>query len=149
MGAKMTEESLPDRVILTTQFGQYDVAAFDGTNHSGLQPLCDKVLVLCDRAAPETEGGILLPDTSRESTTMAAITGVLIAAGPQAFAYDSHRLVHWEGARPQPGDRVFFQKYAGFEYFGRDGQMYRIMEDRQIAAIETPADDGGQMTAAY
>jgi chaperonin GroES len=148
--SEFSDGGLPDRVVLTTQYGMYELAAFDGVNRSGLQPLCDKVLVLCDEATTETEGGIIITDQSQEKTTLAAITGVLIACGPQAFAYDSHRLVHWEGDRPKPGNRVYFQRYAGFEYWGRDGRMYRIMEDRQIAAIEIPvSEDSSQTIQAY
>lgn len=131
-----SDGGLPDRVILTTQYGQYEQAAFDGVNRSGLMPLCDKVLVRCDPPAEVTKGGIIRTDDGLDKTGLAAITGVLVAVGPQAFAYDSHRLVHWEGERPKPGDRVWFQKYAGFEYTGRDGLLYRVMEDRSIAGIE-------------
>ena len=130
-------DGLRDR-LLTTQHGQYEWASFDGVNRSGLMPLCDKVLVLCDGAAPKTSGGIILPDDAKEKTSLSATTGVIIACGPQAFAYDSHRMVHWEGPRPEPGQRIYYQTYAGFEYFGQDGRLYRIMEDRSIAAIEIP-----------
>jgi co-chaperonin GroES (HSP10) len=61
-----------------------------------------------------------------------------VAVGEQAFAYDTRRLVYWEGERPKAGSRVWFQKYAGFEYTGHDGLMYRVMEDRQIAAMDIP-----------
>ena len=133
--ASSANDDLASR-LLTTQFGQYLTARFDGVNRSGWQPLCDKVLVMCDEAAELSSGGIEFTDTTKEQTGFAAITGVLIAAGPQAFAYDSHRLVLWEGERPKAGHRVTFRKYAGQEYVGRDGLKYRIMEDRQIDAIE-------------
>lgn len=135
--ASGANDDLRDRMVLT-QHGQYQWAKWDGVNRSGLMPLCDKVLVLCDQVSPTTSGGIILPDEVKEKTGLAAMTGVVVAAGPQAFAYDSHRLVHWEGERPQAGARVWFQKYAGLEYTGHDGLLYRIMEDRVIAAIEIP-----------
>jgi co-chaperonin GroES (HSP10) len=122
--------------ILTTQFGQYDLAPWTGENTSGLMPLCEKVLVMCDQAAPMTSGGVILPDIVQERTGFAATSGVLAAVGDQAFAYDADRLVHWAGKRPEPGTRVIFQKYAGLEYTGRDGLMYRVMQDKQIAAME-------------
>jgi co-chaperonin GroES (HSP10) len=127
---------LPDRLIIT-QFGQYR-AQYDGENRSGLQPICDLVLVLCDQAADMTSGGIHIPDDVREKMGYAATTGVVVAVGPQAFAYDSRRMVFWEGERPKQGDRVVFKKYSGIEYDGRDGMMYRLMEDRCIGAIELP-----------
>lgn len=130
-------DGLRDRLIVT-QFGQFNLAKWDGTNHSGLQPVSDRVLVMCDQAADMTMGGVYIPDDSKEKMGYAATTGVLVACGPQAFAYDSRRLVYWEGDRPNPGDRVVFQKYSGIEYDGRDGLMYRLMEDRCIGAVELP-----------
>lgn len=130
-------DGLRDRMIVT-QFGQFNLAQYDGYNHSGLKPVCDLVLVLCDQAADMTAGGIYIPDDAKEKMGYAATTGVIVAAGPQAFAYDSRRLVYWEGERPKAGDRVVFKKYSGIEYDGRDGLMYRLMEDRCIGAIEEP-----------
>lgn len=124
--------------ILSTTFGTFNAAFYDGQNRSGIQPLCDKVLILCDEAADKTAGDVFIPDSIQETTSLAATTGVLVACGPQAFAYDSNRLVHWAGERPEPGVRVFFQKYAGTEYPGVDGRLYRVMDDRCVAAMEIP-----------
>ncbi len=134
---------------MSNQFGSYTMAQFDGVNRSGWQPLCDKVLVLADQSASslnwtDVNGKpieFVLTDQTQESAAFAAITGVLVAVGPQAFAYDSHRVVTWEGKRPQPGDRVTFRKYAGQMYTGRDGLGYRIMEDRLIDAVEVVVED--------
>jgi co-chaperonin GroES (HSP10) len=122
--------------ILTTQFGQYSLAPWDGVNRSGMRALCDKVLVLCDEPLDVTKGGIMLAEVSVETQKLAATSGVLVSVGPQAFAYDSNRLVHWEGERPGAGTRVFFVKYAGQEYTGIDGLLYRMMDDRAIGGME-------------
>lgn len=125
---------MEDRV-LDTQFGSYLRGEWTGLNLSGIQPLCDKVLVLPDEAAPQV-GSIVMPDQVQDNQGAAATTGILVARGPQAFAYDTGRFVKWEGERPEPGCRVFFQKYSGQEYMGVDGRMYRLMEDRSIAGME-------------
>lgn len=122
--------------ILTTVTGIYVASEWDGENHSRIAPVCDKVVVLCDAAVETTKGGIVLTDQLQENQGLAATTGILIAVGPQAFAYDSDRLVRWEGARPMPGDRVYFQKFAGQEYTGWDGKLYRLMQDRSVAGVE-------------
>lgn len=129
------EQGVQDR-ILTTQFGQYAIAAWDGVNRSGMKALCDKVIVLCDDAVDVTRGGVIIAEVSHEQQKLAATSGVLVSVGPQAFAYDSNRLVHWEGERPKAGDRVFFTKYAGLEQMGQDGRLYRLMDDRSIGAVE-------------
>jgi len=121
--------------ILDTQFGQFRPAAWGGANRSGIQPLCDKVLVLPDQPMP-THGSIIIPESIQETQGYAATTGLLVATGSQAFAYDSDRLTRWDGARPVPGVRIFFQKYAGQDYMGKDGLMYRLMQDRSIAGVE-------------
>lgn len=132
---------MEDRFIETTQYGSYMVTPWSGTNTAGFHPVCDRVLVLPDQALDVTAGGVIIPESSQETQGHAAMTGILVEAGPQAFAYDSDRLVHWEGPRPMPGTRVWFVKYAGQEYRGRDGLLYRIMQDKSIAAIgdEEPA----------
>ena len=137
MSASDDGQLLPRTGTVDTQFGSYDMAAWSGQNESGIRALCDKVLVLPDQAVT-MYGAIHLTDVSKESISAAATTGILVSVGPQAFAYDSDRLVHWEGERPQPGSRVYFQKYAGQEHQGRDGQMYRVMRDKDIAAMEEP-----------
>lgn len=126
---------LPER-ILTTVHGIYTAREWDGENHSKIKPVCDKVVILVDQAVTQTQGGILMTDQGQENQTLASTTGILVATGPQAFAYDSDRLVRWEGERPQPGERVYFQKYAGQEYTGWDGKLYRLMQDRSVGGIE-------------
>lgn len=128
---------MEDRFIDTSTTFFMD-AAWDGANHSGMRPVCDKVLILPDHV-PDMVAGMIMPDEVKDSKGAASMTGVIIACGPQAFAYDSDRLVRWEGERPTPGDRVWFVKYAGQEYQGRDGLTYRIMQDRAIAAMEDDA----------
>ena len=131
----------------TTSVGQYDLVPWSGTNDSGIQPLCDKVLVMPDQASGLV-GSIVIPDAVLEHIGAAAMTGVLVAVGDQAFAYDSRRLVVWAGKRPEPGVRVWFQKYAGEEYTGKDGLLYRVMEDRSLAGIEIPGTDEAQRQEA-
>lgn len=126
--------------ILSTHHGQYELAPWDGRNLSGIGPLCDKVLVLVDTAMGTTTGGIIITDSLQENQTLASTTGLLVAVGPQAFAYDSDRTVKWEGERPQPGSRVYFQKYAGQEYTGLDGLLYRLMADRSVAGMAIPSE---------
>lgn len=125
------------RHVITTQVGKYEMTDWVGYNASGMKALCDKVIVLPDQAQAMI-GGIHLPDASRENIGTGATTGILVSVGPQAFAWDSHGMHRWEGEKPQPGDRVFFQKYAGMEHVGADGQTYRIMEYRSIGATMEP-----------
>jgi chaperonin GroES len=126
---------MEDRTFVTHR-GVFQLGQWDGVNRSGLRPLCDMVLVLVDSGADRTAGGIVLVESTQESTSLGSTTGVVIKCGPQAFAYDADRLVKWEGDRPKPGDRVWFQRYAGQEHYGLDGELYRLMRDNLVAAVE-------------
>ena len=122
--------------FLTTNRGTFKVRRWDGVNRAGLKPLCDNVLILVDEIADITPGGIHTTDQAQETGTLGSATGIIIAVGPQAFAYDMDRLVKWEGERPKPGDRIWFARYAGQEHTGLDDKLYRIMQDRSIAGME-------------
>jgi chaperonin GroES len=124
--------------ILSTKHGQYELAVWDGVNYSGIKPVGDFVLVLCDQAMSETKGGIVITDTTKEQQDLSGTTGLTVAVGEAAFLFNSDRLVKWLGERPQPGDRVYFQRYSGQEYTGNDGRLYRLMQDKCIAGIELP-----------
>ena len=134
-----TYQELPPRYVVT-QFGAFGEAEWSGRNDSGIRALCDKVVVLPDQAPAMTQGGVYIPDEARDHQATAATTGILVSVGPQAFEYDSRRQVEWRGEKPQPGDRVFFVKYAGSEHKGRDGRLYRVLEDRSISGLEEPAE---------
>lgn len=121
--------------ILKTAHGQFLQRPWNGKNGAGMLPLGDKVLVLVDPAMQKTKGGILLTDQLAETQTLSSTTGILVAVGEGAFLWDTDRAAEWRGHQPQAGERVFFQRYAGQEYTGIDGEIYRIMQDRSIAAI--------------
>lgn len=121
--------------ILSTAHGAYEMQVWDGVNTSGIRPVGDKVLVMVDPAV-ERLGSIIITSDIAERQTLASTTGVVIALGQTAFAWDGARLVEWDGEKPTEGDRVFFQRFAGQEYTGLDGLLYRLLEDRSIAGIE-------------
>lgn len=100
------------------------------SNESGIVPVEYKVLVLPDEIPEKTESGILYrPDTAREKEQWAQVRGVLVACGGNAFE-------DWQGARPEPGCRVMFAKYAGIrDILGADGKKYQVCNDKDIIAI--------------
>ena len=130
-----TEDTL-HRTMFTAA-GTYSLQEWNGVNDTGMTPMCDNVLIQVDPAAA-THRGLIMTDQKREEITLASLTGILVAAGPQAFAYDADRMVKWEGLRPVPGNRVWFKRYAGQEYYAVDGTLYRVMRDRDIGLVETP-----------
>lgn len=98
-------------------------------NESGIIPTEFKVLVKPKKVERKTEGGIVLPDevmTKEEHSTM---EGILVAVSPIAFT-DPDWL-----ETPKVGDKVVYDKFAGSTILGKDGEKYRLINDRNIGAI--------------
>ena len=131
---------LEGRLLKTGDQREYVHAEWDGENHSGITPLDDKCLILMDEHAEVSSGGIIVPDDTRSRQSMASETGVVIALGAMAFklADDGDRL--WTTVRPNPGDRVFVERYAGRVVQGRDSREYRLVSQKSIGAIYSKAE---------
>lgn len=121
----------------------YVPATYTGENRSGMKVMGKNVLVMVDECSGVTAGGISLIDDAIEKHTAGSTTGVIYAVAPEAFRLfdDGSR---WTGDAPKPGDRIWFEKYAGFLQTGRDGKTYRIMDYRAVSAV---MDDGEPETA--
>ncbi len=107
--------------------GAFIEADWPGSNISGLRPFGDYVLVKMDAAAPTSPGGVILTDEEVERITLGAESGCIFAIG--SLAFKAHGPDH-----PGIGERVYVEKYAGIKAMGQDGALYRIMEDKCVAA---------------
>jgi chaperonin GroES len=101
-------------------------------NESGILPIEYKVLVQPVEVDEKTKGGIIIPDQTKERDQYAQMQGVLVASSPHAFTYEN-----WENVpgKPKPGDKVLFAKYAGAVVDGKDGKKYRLVNDKDVAAV--------------
>ena len=111
----------------------YIPAKWSGEDKSGIRVVGKTVLVLMDECSPKSMGGVDLTHDMVEKMSMASESGVLIAVSDGAFLLNED-LTPWTGPRPQAGDRVYIEKYAGKQIKGRDGQTYRIMDYGSIGA---------------
>jgi len=103
-------------------------------NESGIYPTEYKVLVRPVEIEERTKGGIIIPDQTKERDQFAQMEGVLVALSPLAFTYAND--TEWNGAaKPKPGDRILFAKYAGAVVKGKDEKNYRIVNDKDVAAV--------------
>ena len=98
-------------------------------NESGIKPVEFKVLIKPIEVEEKTKGGIILPQQTKEREAYAQQEGLLVAVGAIAFTEPD-----WL-EKPRPGDKVLFDKFAGGTVTGRDGQMYRLINDKEIAAV--------------
>ncbi len=102
------------------------------TNPTGIRPTEFKVLILPDAVEEVTKGGIIVPVSKAESDKYATIEGRIVAVSHLAFTYATAE--EWGDAKPKPGDRVIFAKYAGVRHKAKDGQEYLLINDKDIVA---------------
>jgi len=122
--------------LLRTLHAEFLPAVYMGKNASGWTPIGDYVLVRPDVISKKSSGGVELPDDLAERMQLAAITGVIVECGEEAFKWNADRTRPFEGYKPQAGDRVIFEKYAGKPILGDDGVTYRICDDKAIGGIK-------------
>lgn len=119
---------------------EYIPAKWDGTDTSGIRCVGTTILVLMDQCAEKNSGGIILPIDLVEKFTAGSERGVLVALGNGAFLLNED-MSAWSGPKPQPGDRVYIEKYSGKLIKGLDGQTYRLMSYQNVGAIYEPQPD--------
>ncbi len=121
------------------------------TNNTGITPYLDRVLVKPDPIETETEGGIVLPEQVKKEHQHAQAIGTLIAVGPDAYVHSrvyvkrvvdgemqltEIRTEQWDPEfAPKAGDRVLYSKHNGLRNEGTDGELYLVMNDRDITAL--------------
>ena len=134
--------------IYETPLGKFEEAVYPGGNYSGHTPIGDRVLILYDKAPEKTAGGILLTDDTKENNSAASEAGVMIERGDDAFKWSTDRMREFSGRKPEPGERVYFERYAGLIVHGLDGRMYRLMDDRCVGAfLKSRSEAGAEETA--
>lgn len=121
--------------VLSIKRAEYIPAPYFGTNQSGCTPLGDRVLIRPDIAASMV-GELHIPDDIRDRAQLSGSTGVVIEIGEDAFRWNFDRSRPWQGYRPVPGDRIYFDRYAGKEIIGDDGQSYRLMDDKSVGGVQ-------------
>lgn len=99
----------------------------------GFDPVEYNVVIAPEVIEEKTAGGIFLPDAKKEMDELAQVKGRLVSCSPLAFTYEAN----WpEGSRkPQAGDVVIYAKYGGTLIKGDDGREYRLLKDKDIAAV--------------
>lgn len=121
--------------LFKTSVAEYEPAKWTGKNESGWAPLGNRVLILPDKAAEIVRGVHMTPDIVARHT-QASEAGVVVAVGAGAFKYNANGINLFEGVEPKPGDRVFTERYAGQLVHGADKEVYRMMDDTSIGAIQ-------------
>ncbi len=94
------------------------------SNVSGINPVGWRILVKPKEVLEKSAGGIILStEKNKEREQMSNTTGVVVAMGDQCY---SDEPAPW----CKVGDKIIFAKYAGLLYKGRDGEQYRMINDK-------------------
>lgn len=103
---------------------------FRPANPSGIWPMEYKVVVRPKEVAAKI-GSIHIPETTQERDRYATQEGTIVAIAEKAFSEPDI----WGSNLPKIGSDVLFSKYAGLLRKGKDGKDYRVLVDKDIAAI--------------
>ena len=96
------------------------------SNESGINPVGWRILIKPLEIREATASGIILTTGAiRDREQMANTTGIVIAVGEGCYVEEA---APWCAV----GDKVIFAKYAGLLYLGKDGNQYRIVNDKDI-----------------
>jgi chaperonin GroES len=96
-----------------------------------IHPTEFKVLIKPDKVEGQTSGGLFLPDSARDKQQFSVDRGEVISFGDGFYQ-------ELPGPKPEIGDRVIFNRYAGSLITVDDGagrQDYRLCNDKDICAI--------------
>ena len=126
--------------LIRTDYAEY-VRSESSENTSGYVPIGDRILLKIDESVVKSSGGVWFTDEQVYKQSMAAETGVIVAKGEAAFRWTFDKSREWYGRVPEVGERVYVERYAGRLLKGKDDHMYRVMDDRCIAAIEIKAEE--------
>jgi chaperonin GroES len=109
-----------------------NVATLPKKNESGIVPAGHRLLVKPDEYMRSYKGVIEIPENIKERSQNAQTAGTVIAIGSTAYLHKEFGGgKHW----CKVGDRVAFARYGGIQLTGKDGEIYRIVEDDDILAL--------------
>jgi co-chaperonin GroES (HSP10) len=95
-------------------------------NESGINPVGWRILVLPREIEEKTESGIILTtEVTKEREQLANTTGIVVAMGNQCYNDEPAKWC-------QVGDKIIFAKYAGLTYRGKNGKIYRMINDKDV-----------------
>jgi chaperonin GroES len=96
-------------------------------NAAGIRPVGGQVLILPDQIAQATESGIqIMTDKEMDRAELGQTEGLVVSIGEKKE----------EGVLEfSSGDRVVFAKFSGLLMDGRDGQRYRLIDQKDVKGV--------------
>lgn len=94
-------------------------------NKSGLKPLGRAVLLKMVELDEVKSKTIVIPEHVKANSAAMEQRALVVEVGAEAWSDEKE-------PRCQPGDKVYITKLAGFIARGADGELYRMVNDREV-----------------
>lgn len=95
----------------------------------GIRPLGRRLIIWPIPTERVTESGIVLPEDAASREDMAQVEAIVVSIGEGCWS-DQGTSRPW----CEVGDKVIIAKYAGLERRGKDGKLYRLINDLDLVA---------------
>jgi co-chaperonin GroES (HSP10) len=99
------------------------------------EPVGYQLLIALPESKEATDGGVYMPDFSREREEAAGITGMVLAVGPDAYR-DEAKFP--SGPYCKKGDWVVMKPYTGFRMVIHKTEFRLINDDCVRAKVDDP-----------
>ena len=91
-----------------------------------IKPEGAKLLVKPDEVSEKTDGGIYLPDSTKDDEKFSTVRGEVVAIGPAVDAI-------FNDGNLKLGDRITYAKFSGV-FIKEGGLEYRLINDDDVLA---------------
>lgn len=99
------------------------------------EPTGYQLLIALPESKEQTDGGVFMPDATREREEAASITAMVLAVGPDAYA-DEGKFP--SGAYCKEGDWIIIQPYTGTRLVIHKKEFRLINDDSVRAVVDDP-----------
>jgi chaperonin GroES len=101
------------------------------------QPTGWRILLLPYQGRKTTDGGIVMPDSVRQTEALATVCGYVLLVGPDAYK-DKEKFPN--GPWCAEKEWVIFGRYAGSRFKIEGGEVRLLNDDEILARISDPSD---------
>tara|TARA_R110002110_G_C12857813_1_gene660230 strand:+ start:98 stop:502 length:405 start_codon:yes stop_codon:yes gene_type:complete len=99
------------------------------------EPAGYQLLIALPESKEKTDGGVFMPDATRQREEAASITAMVLAVGPDAYA-DKSRFP--SGSYCKEGDWIIIQPYTGTRLVIHKKEFRLINDDSVRAVVDDP-----------
>ena len=99
------------------------------------EPKGYKLLIAIPRVEEKTDAGVYMPDSLTKMEQTASIVGLVVEAGPDAYA-DKSKFP--KGPYCKKGDFVIFRSYSGTRFKVQNEEFRLINDDTVEAVVDDP-----------